>query len=135
MRLTETESAQLDQNARNDETMGFITDTAAYKARILDLLDERDRLSAALSAAEKRGEWRPIETAPKDGTDILLFGGRMIAVGYWTEECEMGGVDSPREPGWQIYKVDEDPYYSRDFNEATHWQPLPPPPAGTQDGK
>lgn len=73
-------------------------------------------------------EWQPIETAPRDGTQVLLFGkqdphemvnftGPLIFSGYhdvvddaW---CSTGTT-------WQ------GPFYT-----ATHWMPLPPPPAAT----
>lgn len=38
---------------------------------IRELLAERDQLAAALEAAREYG-WQPIETAPKDGTRVLL---------------------------------------------------------------
>lgn len=44
------------------------TEIAALKARILELT-----------------EWRPMETAPRDGTKILLFRtlDRLVIVGFW----------------------------------------------------
>ncbi len=55
--------------------------------------------------------WHPIETAPKDGTRILIFfpAHSYIEVGcfwegYWTDDN--GDVTVP----------------------PTHWQPIPPPP-------
>jgi hypothetical protein len=59
-------------------------------------------------------EWRDIETAPRDGTEILTFSdriglGNMVlywADGYWREKAN--GLGLKYEP--------------------THWQPLPPTP-------
>lgn len=63
--------------------------------------------------------WRPISTAPKDGTQILAFARaepvfEFMAVAQWAEANEaLGSV-----AGWFW------PYAIR----PTHWQPLPPPP-------
>lgn len=71
---------------------------------------------------DKTTGWRPIETAPKDGTDVLLFRRlpwdpmpRPIVAGYFgtTEDC-----------GWAAY---DDPDKWID-GEVTHWMPLPEPP-------
>jgi hypothetical protein len=66
--------------------------------------------------------WKPIETAPKDKSDVLLFGivtgscgprdEPEIVVGWWDEMF------------WAIECLDEwGPKV-----EATHWMPLPKPP-------
>jgi hypothetical protein len=61
-------------------------------------------------------EWQPIETAPKDGTRILIFGARecyggdYISLAYW-DHWWRGDYDEP------VY-----------VDEPTHWMPLPPPP-------
>jgi hypothetical protein len=57
-------------------------------------------------------EWQPIETAPKDGKDILVFGEQLRRVAFWDEA--RGGLWS-RWPG-------------REPIRATHWMPLPEPP-------
>src|SRR5690606_12128401 len=31
-------------------------------------------------------QWKPIETAPKDGTDIMLTDGEYVTVGHWYHE-------------------------------------------------
>jgi len=69
---------------------------------------------AILSATEN---WQPIETAPKDGTYVLVYGyrshvdGSVMHVVRWT-----------KGDGWA---ADGD-----DLGEQkpTHWMPLPPPP-------
>jgi hypothetical protein len=61
-------------------------------------------------------EWRPIESAPRDGTQVLLWaaGWRAPTTG-WTYE------DDP----WQ-----DCPFYSGLDQRfiPTHWMPLPEPP-------
>lgn len=71
-------------------------------------------------------DWQPIETAPKDGTEILVF----------------GSYTYPDDPDptvyWEIVSYREDPhgYVWTDGNQSSrenvfsHWMPLPPPPTG-----
>lgn len=86
-----------------------------------------DRILAYESAKQK-GEaegWRPIESAPKDGTNILLAHARAVFDGYWDVYAN----------GW----VDDvtDLYEDKITYQATHWRPLPEPPtmlsAGGED--
>ena len=65
-------------------------------------------------------EWRTIETAPKDGTQILAFDGSdMVIVEY-----------HQRKDGSAFWEIAHDPmgrlYVRRCL---THWMPLPKPPA------
>jgi hypothetical protein len=61
-----------------------------------------------------RPDWQPIETAPKDGTEVLCFVGGigmgpMVLYwmhGYWREKANSLGLKRP----------------------PTHWMPLPAPP-------
>ena len=73
--------------------------------------------------------WQPIETAPKDGTDILIVTSRFqtVCVAMWSNYCELGGFHAA--PGWQVFDCD-DGYYSIGFTqeEVSHWMPLPRPP-------
>jgi hypothetical protein len=71
-------------------------------------------------------EWQPIETAPKDGTDILMYGEDVgIAAGcYYTRE-EAGCF-----AGWFGTCAD-----GRVNVNPTHWMPLPPAPSSTQQGE
>ncbi len=46
-------------------------------------------------------EWQPIETAPKDGTPILIRNGKYVAVAFWdTDASNYDGVDF--EPYWAM---------------------------------
>lgn len=72
--------------------------------------------------------WRPIETAPKDGTKVLLyinsrFEGRRIVIAAWVHDPSLSigyGWSSGEDLGWEC-----ETYLERDL---THWQPLPEPP-------
>jgi len=60
--------------------------------------------------------WRPIETAPKDGSFILLATPKgRIADGFWS----------------LVYGVWSWPYV---MVEPTHWMPLPTPPKRSMEG-
>ena len=63
-------------------------------------------------------EWKPIETAPKNGATILVT---------WAKEPTWGASTarwSESEKGW-IEPSDED---GGCFKNLTHWMPLPPAP-------
>lgn len=66
--------------------------------------------------------WQPIETAPKDGTLVLICerGGRR-QVAKW---CE-GDWGAP--PCWWVQLTGRGPE-SYPTLDVTHWMPLPPPP-------
>jgi hypothetical protein len=69
-------------------------------------------------------EWQLIETAPKDGTSVLLSDGKKITLA-WFEEY---GVFT------DLLDIDEDTqeYVPQPLSFApTHWMPLPAPPLDT----
>jgi hypothetical protein len=69
-------------------------------------------LTAALDALDAR-EWRPIETAPKNGTRVLVaFDGRA-----WEAHYKVGVFG----PQWWAE--------NGGILHPTHWQPLPPTPS------
>ena len=83
------------------------------------LTDGLVRLVAAAiaSAVEAERAWRDMDSAPKDGTEVLLFAHGDIdytAVGQWSDNTELPGTVA----GWFW------PFAIR----PTSWQPLPPPP-------
>lgn len=73
--------------------------------------------------------WLPIETAPRDGTPMLVWGIREGEVTGRYDEPEAAVVccDAPHYRG-NVFSVTATDAYSVTI-EATHWAPIPPPPA------
>lgn len=71
-------------------------------------------------------EWKPIETAPKDGRKIMIYCPEVIVPGViYLEEISIvyAYESSFRETGWIGL--------GRHWGASpTHWMPLPPPPKG-----
>jgi hypothetical protein len=89
----------------------------ALKARndsIVKQAEQIDKLRAAL-------EWQPIETAPKNGKDIL------VAAPGFTPELAWWDAEDVWLKGWHCGGGRSDTY-GPSF-EPTHWMPLPAPPA------
>lgn len=64
-------------------------------------------------------DWQPIETAPKDGTSVLLW--------FTRAEPQIGRFrrgHGARTRRWWVGDF---------WIEPTHWMPLPPPPAALHD--
>ena len=82
-------------------------------------------------------QWMPIETAPKDGTRILLYFPPQHP--SWTRTIEGGFYEKDRfakkpRPYWtgdgeRVYGV---LHYRT--NQPTHYQPIPAPPQGEANG-
>ncbi len=84
------------------------------------------RWEAWLARAEADG-WRPIESAPRDGTLILLARGERVTYGHWVRLEDAEDIDEPYWHSWDGGFL-TDPEY-----DATHWMPLPAPPK--EDGE
>jgi hypothetical protein len=74
------------------------------------------------------GRWEPIETAPKDGTHVILyFAGWKPQIGsYCVSEYYRNGKLDHRTERWfgswvSLAPISKDP-------EPTHWMPLPKAP-------
>ena len=72
-------------------------------------------------------DWKPIETAPKGWDKPVLvayrFRGQMaVCEAYWKDHW----YGDKKQPGWMLANCDEE--YG-DYLDATHWMPLPEPPA------
>ena len=76
-------------------------------------------------------EWQPIETAPKDGTRIILYFPRTdIVIGGSWQEVRDGDWESGYHY-WFEWKVDDKLFFMEDDPDwwnPTHWMPLMPLP-------
>ena len=79
--------------------------------------EETSAHSSNVPRREKMAEWMPIETAPKDGTMILLYRDGDHADGHWMGDARFQ-IWGNRRRGWSY----------PDWCAPTHWQPLPSPP-------
>jgi hypothetical protein len=83
----------------------------------------KEALTAALSAM-----WQPIETAPRDGTHVLLLSRTQpvqVMFGYW-DACS----DPLADDGWMAGETWNCTGWWEE-NNFTHWMPLPQPPEAT----
>lgn len=74
-------------------------------------------------------KWKPIETAPKDGTQILVYSKNdgVVWVSWDTEEIYY--PDCNPEKCWAVpgsHQDEQGGCYRID--DATHWVPVPKPP-------
>jgi hypothetical protein len=60
-------------------------------------------------------DWQPMETAPKDGSLVMLFQDGQINVAYWRTDSKVG-------PVWCTPD-------SHAMYKPTYWMPLPLPPS------
>jgi hypothetical protein len=79
----------------------------------------REALTAAIAAMKQAG-WQPIETAPKDGSYVLLYDDRYLhsdtsyLIAQWDGDY------------WWGHRTKSGKCFI--WREATHWQPLPAAP-------
>lgn len=83
-------------------------------------------------------DWRPIETAPKDGTSILLWGGQDDNADYVSDEIA-AKMSSPARAWWDgdcwLMTLAEAGCVGVEYINPTHWMPLPAQPClATQEG-
>ena len=83
--------------------------------------------------------WQPIDTAPKDGSSVLLYWPAnaryraSTAIGHWVDKQEMAyGKEISRSQFWTrphpfFYGLDPE-----DDPKPSHWMPLPAPPQGSE---
>ena len=67
--------------------------------------------------------WRPIHTAPEDGSTVLIFvDGHVLVAAY------IDGRWSPLVAGQPVHGAPADVLTGK----PTHWRPLPPPPGSPE---
>lgn len=104
----------MSETPRTDEACDY---TAPEKLHALckDLERELAALKAERDALLEARAWRPIETAPKDKSSILIIDSdNFITIGEFSEKR---GCFANTEECWKI-------------ETPTHWMPLPEPPKG-----
>ena len=96
------------------------------KFRSLDDLQAAHNAIIRALAGEKAEGWRPIATAPKDGTRIMLANKDASWMG---EYCPVFPSGYRTDDPWQsaMLNMDHLPREKR-YGAPTHWQPLPTPP-------
>ena len=83
-------------------------------------------------------EWQPIETAPKDGTKILVcledLPRRPLDADQWRSRRTTAYFlrEDPEDPGDWVLAVPSWAWVHDDDCVPTHWMPLPDPPKDDQ---
>ncbi len=77
--------------------------------------------------------WQPIETAPKDGTRILMADGKLFTAGRWAKSIWTPGGRWSTDYPIAFLEDDEetvnhDGGFDNEVDHPTHWMPLPEPP-------
>lgn len=89
-------------------------------------------MSAELTRLREASAWRPIETAPKDGTRMLLVkAGYRATCGNFNKIHQMWATNYAEdyEDSEEFVRLIQDASY-----RPTHWQPLPASPAKAAQG-
>ncbi len=87
--------------------------------KLKEVMEFLDRIPKIISSFEN--EWQPIDTAPKDGSDILAISDDLEIVTIWWNDDNNENDD---KGCWS------NSFYGMGIEETkfTHWMPLPEPP-------
>ena len=106
------------------------------------------RLSAELADAQKQRDeatpWQPIETAPMNGTVVMLYRDGRVTVGSWVAEHDIMVGEYHHSTGEYLgshlsgetlpaYWQSHDGGFTEE-EHPTHWMPLPQPPREKEGG-
>ena len=87
-----------------------------------------DMALAHLAAAQQRGAWQPIESAPRDGTQIL---GRVDYTDQMWTVVYLGGFH-PNSPGKHVWR---DAFSKLPVQSFESWMPLPAAPVNKESNR
>ncbi len=97
-----------------------------------------ESLEAAGLVIDSGSGWQPIETAPKDGTPVILAYEGKVGVFNWVEPEKNKRRRIPYPSMWLGYgilsqseageKGDQFKFFASQALAPTHWMPLPAPP-------
>lgn len=87
--------------------------------------DVEAAVTAAISAWNRRADdWQPIETAPRDGTEVLVYA-------TMPDHLQWADPDKQLRPVTRVTAWHPDAGWCVDeLREASHWRPLPKGPGG-----
>jgi hypothetical protein len=93
----------------------------------LSCRSDADRLALARALVPEcavEQDWQPISTAPRDGTEVLVYA-RVLHPEKWGVHLEPMVCAASYHPdaGWCVCEI----------RDATHWRPLPTPPAAAEE--
>jgi hypothetical protein len=78
-------------------------------------------------------EWEPIETAPRDGTEIIVTDGRdVFTARYRISNCANDAPFFAVSADGEFFNRGTDWQFEPDYRWPTHWMPLPAPPTDKQ---
>lgn len=106
-----------------------------------DFRTDADDVAAAILAILPVMAWQPIETASRDGTEVIAcycrrydFQDAPTVYGPWTVAFR-GGKWMVSHDGRNV--IESEGYWGTSYMECeidpTHWMPLPPPPADMKE--
>jgi hypothetical protein len=97
--------------------LGIATPTHGYKPE--QAFEDGRKIATKIEELEKASQWQPIETAPKDGSTIIVGLGRHrdfpVLIVFYNRLYEIWLHYGEAKLGLEV--------------NATHWMPLPKPPA------
>lgn len=88
--------------------------------------------SREMGPCDYGAQWQPIETAPKDGTHVLVGtfpaqpGQVTIATAHWFDSRAYGAKSGGA--GWALSVNFDGDHSDHGVQAPTHWMPLPAPP-------
>lgn len=128
-------------NGFEGASLDLSVEDARFIAAAVEIAIEWATERTALLEQVRRRQWMPIETAPKDGTAVLVgyydHTGQWQSVrAVWVEEGALECMDSGELSiaGWREEPRISDTLYLTD-ETPTHWMPMPEPPSGASSGE
>jgi len=119
----------LKDDLRNWESLGVLSHARTNNwCKYIDAaIREHDALRAEVERLRASQQWQPIETAPRDGKAFFWIVPKTAEETF--QDTSGNLILSKAPPHWELC-------YFRGWNslsKATHWMPLPEPPAKDND--